>query len=258
MQAAHLALKGFEFNALFASPLQRAAHTAQVVWGDRKAPAATLPSLREIDLYGFQGLDKAKGPMLHPERYGIWKARPHEFEIDGHIPVRELWYRSSLAWKEMLTSPFLDGGAAPSALVVAHNAVNQALICTALGLSPEYFRRLTQTNASYSILNFEWDLSGEACITVQHLNYVTDGYHIRKCVRAASESVGSQAGKTGIGHLLLIARESNDTKAMRTLQSLQIAEESIVRAAGGLIDQVCCFLLCKVMALASQENPKGS
>lgn len=35
-------------------------------------------------------------------------------------------------------------------MVVAHNAVNQALICTALGLGPEKFRRLLQSNAAYS------------------------------------------------------------------------------------------------------------
>lgn len=39
-------------------------------------------------------------------------------------------------------------------LVVAHNAVNQALIGTALGLPPVYFRRLLQSNAATSVLDF--------------------------------------------------------------------------------------------------------
>ena len=39
-------------------------------------------------------------------------------------------------------------------LIVAHNAVNQALIGTALGLQPFHFRRLVQSNAAATVINF--------------------------------------------------------------------------------------------------------
>ena len=55
---------------------------------------------------------------------------------------RELWYRASLAWQAMLRSEHLG----KQGLVVGHNAVNQALICTALGLLPAHFRRFTQAS----------------------------------------------------------------------------------------------------------------
>ena len=38
---------------------------------------------------------------------------------------------------------------------MAHNAVNQALLNTALGLPPTFFRRLTQTNAATSVIDFQ-------------------------------------------------------------------------------------------------------
>ena len=47
-------LRGWELDALFQSPLRRARDTAEVVWGGRTGPVATLPALREIDLYSFQ------------------------------------------------------------------------------------------------------------------------------------------------------------------------------------------------------------
>jgi len=47
-----------------------------------------LPSLREVDLYSFQGLAKAEGKALHGAQYDAWKADPAAFEIDGHAPVR--------------------------------------------------------------------------------------------------------------------------------------------------------------------------
>lgn len=64
----------------------------------------------------------------------MWQKDAANFEIDGHYPVRELWERAQSCWQSILTS---DG---TSILVVAHNAVNQALVATATGslLSAHY------------------------------------------------------------------------------------------------------------------------
>jgi hypothetical protein len=66
---------------------------------------------------------------------------------------RELWHRASLVWQHLLRPGELEmpaeASAGPTAaksvdprviLVVAHNAINQALVGTALGLPPSYFR----------------------------------------------------------------------------------------------------------------------
>ena len=66
--------------------------------------------------------------------------------------VRELWYRASLAWREVLHSKALRS----CGLLVAHNAVNQALLCTALGLPPCFFRRFSQSNAAFTVLDFDY------------------------------------------------------------------------------------------------------
>lgn len=151
-QAAHTLLASWEFECMFVSPLKRAAETGEIVWGGRRAPRLTLPSLREIDLYTFQGLDKLENRSLYPEQYANWQNNPAEFTIDGHAPVRELWYRASLAWREILyAKPLRSCG-----LVVAHNAVNQALLCTALGLPPAFFRRFAQSNAAFTVLDFDY------------------------------------------------------------------------------------------------------
>ena len=49
------------------------------------------------------------------------------FNIDGHYPVRELWARARSCWNKILVHE------SRSVLVVAHNAVNQALVATAIG-----------------------------------------------------------------------------------------------------------------------------
>ncbi len=35
-------------------------------------------------------------------------------------------------------------------------AVNQALLCTALGLPPAFFRRFAQSNAAFTVLDFDY------------------------------------------------------------------------------------------------------
>lgn len=176
-------LKEWQFQAMFHSPLKRAAQTATIIWkqnssssssdtkgievpSNKKPKVKVLPSLREIDLYSLQGCLKSDGKAALGDIYTAWQKTPAEFELDGHAPVRELWYRGSVAWKQIIRAIDMKGGEKDQqeeqgcqCLVVAHNAVNQALICTALGLPSSYFRRLVQSNAAFSVLDFELDSS---------------------------------------------------------------------------------------------------
>lgn len=148
--------------SVYVSPLKRAQQTADIILEGYSKDVIdgmrVIPSLREIDLYSFQGMDKYSTRAANSKEYAEWKSNPAEFEIDDHAPVRELWYRASLAWQEILAAD------SDHCLVVAHNAVNQALICTALGLPPSMFRRIQQSNASFSQLQFTHDDVRVQCI----------------------------------------------------------------------------------------------
>ncbi|WVZ54415.1 hypothetical protein U9M48_005212, partial [Paspalum notatum var. saurae] len=136
------------FDACFTSPLARSRRTAEIIWEGRDDALIPDSDLREIDLYSFQGLLKHEGK----ERYGVlyrqWLKNAANFSIDGHYPVRELWDRARSCWERILAHQ------GKSVLVVAHNAVNQALVATSLGLSVEYFRILLQSNCGVSVLDF--------------------------------------------------------------------------------------------------------
>ncbi|KAL7115964.1 hypothetical protein ACP275_04G213800 [Erythranthe tilingii] len=136
------------FDICFSSPLNRSKRTAEVIWGSRAEEIVTDSNLREIDLYSFQGLLKNEGKAKYGEAFLQWQMDAPNFNIDGHYPVRELWSRARSCWKKILTHE------SRSILVVAHNAVNQALIATAIGLGTEYFRVLLQSNCGVSVLDF--------------------------------------------------------------------------------------------------------
>ncbi|KAK7312630.1 hypothetical protein VNO77_36633 [Canavalia gladiata] len=136
------------FNACFASPLARSKRTAEIIWGPRQEPIIPDFDLREIDLYSFQGLLKHEGKARYGSAYHQWQVDAANFIIDGHYPVRELWERARSCWTKILAHD------SRSVLVVAHNAVNQALVATAIGLGAEYFRTLLQSNCGVSVLDF--------------------------------------------------------------------------------------------------------
>lgn len=55
-EAARDRLAGDHFDVLYSSPLQRSAQTAEIIWTGRQGEPIFLPSLREVDLYSFQGI----------------------------------------------------------------------------------------------------------------------------------------------------------------------------------------------------------
>ncbi|GER39733.1 phosphoglycerate mutase [Striga asiatica] len=136
------------FDVCFSSPLTRSKRTAEIIWGSREEEIITESNLREIDLYSFQGLLKNEGKERYGAAYRQWQIDAVNFNIDGHYPVRELWSRARSCWAKILTHE------SRSILVVAHNAVNQALVATAIGLGTEYFRILLQSNCGVSVLDF--------------------------------------------------------------------------------------------------------
>ncbi len=144
-------LAAVTFDQGYASPLRRAQHTAQIIWQDRPTPLISLPELIEIDLPPWQGMTPQEVARQFPERFVVYRQTPAHFELEGRYPVVELWAQARSAWEQILKSP------GHCLLVVAHNAINQALLSTALGLGPASFRILAQGNGGISVLNFQDD-----------------------------------------------------------------------------------------------------
>ena len=153
------------------------------MWQGRSGQPVLLPALREVDLYSLQGLTKSEAKAT--PQYAGWSRTPHLFELDGHAPVRELWFRASLAWESMLRGAGGSESASSAGqrhlLVVAHNAVNQALLGTAVGWGPDAFRRFEQSNAAYTTVTLVPGKTpnSPAVATAGQLNITADGWAAR-------------------------------------------------------------------------------
>ena len=198
-------LRGQPIDALYASPLKRAQQTAKEILttmgfcsNDLKVNARPW-ELREIDLHGWQGLPLQYIQEQFAEDYRCWKTRPHEFRMEVIpqryssasrsqtafateesnvkqfnpeqfnpkqycFPVLDLYKRAQQFWQEIL--PHHLG---QTLLLVGHSGINRALIATAIGLTPDRYHAMQQSNCGISVLNFPEGYQQKAQIETMNL-----------------------------------------------------------------------------------------
>lgn len=167
-------LKGIAFDQIYASPLKRAYKTAETIVTVLRSelPDTPLPQpvdvIKEIDLPLWEGMSFSEAETKYPDVYRLWRNDPVNCRMplaDGSefYPVRSLYERATQFWQEML--PQHPG---QTVLVVAHSAINRALIATALGKGPEIHEQLGQANCAISVLNFAGGL--DAGVQIESMN----------------------------------------------------------------------------------------
>ncbi|HBL10558.1 MAG TPA: histidine phosphatase family protein [Cyanobacteria bacterium UBA11162] len=160
-----LALKEFPIEAIYTSPLKRTQQTANEILAAFSTNHAPLPplhindKLKEIGMHHWEGLPFNYVREIFAEEYRRWKEYPHEFQmmiedlrslnIASHFPVLDLYEQAKQFWQELL--PRHRG---QTVLIVSHGGTNRALISTAIGLTPDRYHTLQQSNCGISFLNF--------------------------------------------------------------------------------------------------------
>jgi phosphoserine phosphatase len=154
------AFQGLQFDKVYCSPLQRAHQTAKTVLGglgqlDR---LQTDDRLLEIDLPLWETLFNQEVREKYATEYRTWKEHPHELKMtlpqaDGRdrefFPVLALYEQATSFWQAILSQH-----QGQTILIVAHNGINRALISTALGIQPQMYHSIQQSNCGISVLNF--------------------------------------------------------------------------------------------------------
>lgn len=154
------ALTDLKFDAVYSSPLRRAKETAQIILSGLKTPPHPLQltdRLKEINLVLWEGMAFEDVEATYPEAYRQWRDTPHllRMEIPGpdgsvdYYPVPALYEQAKDFWKDILPRH-----AGQTLLLVAHSGINRALIGTAIGLPPERYQAIHQSNCCINVLNF--------------------------------------------------------------------------------------------------------
>lgn len=163
-------LKNITLDGIYSSPLQRAKATAVVIQSAWEHPPEIIVSeqLMEVDLPLWEKLVKSEVKERFPEEYKTWQTHPQQFKmiLEGgreHYPVLSLYEQARQFWQATLTKH-----QGKTILIVAHNGINRCLILSAIGISPDYYHAIQQSNCCINILNFVGDL-GDA-VQLESLN----------------------------------------------------------------------------------------
>lgn len=173
-------LDSLSLDAVYASPLKRARRTCELIVETiaqntsepgNSAAANSVPTveitdqLKEINLPLWESRSFDDVEAEYPEMYRSWREAPDQFKMplpndDGtttdFYPAREIWERATLFWQMLL-----EKHAGQTVLLVAHSAINRALIGSAIGLTPESLNSMGQDNCAINVLNFMGSQAGD-------------------------------------------------------------------------------------------------
>lgn len=166
-------LSGLMIDAVYTSPLQRARATACELLSaiDPAADPQTIQvvdQLRETDMPAWQGLSFQYIRQQFPAEYRTWKQRPHEFQMmlsqpkeprrehSGTLPTQKRFFPALALYERIhqFWQATLPHHAGQTLLLATHGGTNRALIVTALGLTPDRFHTIQQSNCGISVLRF--------------------------------------------------------------------------------------------------------
>ena len=168
------ALADVPINAVYSSPLKRAASTAAGILGARND--ALKPNLDdgllEIDLEPWSGLTADERSERFPEQFATWKRNPEALELvrkDGssYRPYEDLMQQANSFLEELIRRHPVTGD--ETVLLVGHNAILRCLIVSLLGDPQQGFRRLRLDNASLSVFNLKPENDGHQ-VQIECLN----------------------------------------------------------------------------------------
>lgn len=142
-------LRDTRIDRAIASPLQRAARTAQLALGEqRQAMLEIDPGLLEIAHGKWEGLLAGEIHERDPQRMRAWREAPDTVLMPDGESLQQVFDR---AWPALRRA--CEGLAAEhTVLIVAHDAVNRVLLCHILGMPLSRLWRFRQAPTTLNLL----------------------------------------------------------------------------------------------------------
>ena len=126
------ALRKERIDAIYSSPMKRAAETAQVIADACKMKVELFNELMEIDAGALDGLFERELTGSYEAAWRGYAAATHHIPLPGGESLQDLQKRTSWAVDRMLER-HIDG----TVVVVAHLLANLVVVCQVLGIEPE-------------------------------------------------------------------------------------------------------------------------
>jgi len=126
--------------AVYASPLERARTSAEIIAKPHQLAVTVDAAFSEMGFGPWEGLTRAEVEARFPDAYRMWRTAPHELRLEGSETLMDVAARVARGLQELR-----DGRGGQTLVLVTHAVVARLLVLDALGLGPD---RLWSVDAS--------------------------------------------------------------------------------------------------------------
>jgi phosphoserine phosphatase len=150
-QKAEEFLSKVKIELAFSSSMLRPKQTAEIIL--RQHPHLDLKlfdSLKEISHGKWEGKLEAEIEAEFAGELARWQSHPESVQMPEGENLDDVWSRVKVAWAEIIDR--VPNG--ETAIVVAHDAVNKAILCQLFNLTPASFWAFKQGNGCVSVIDY--------------------------------------------------------------------------------------------------------
>jgi len=135
----------------YTSCMARPRQTAEAILAAHPGvPLTSTTGLVEIGHGLWEGRLEQEIAKGWPELLADWKRAPETVQMPEGETIHDVWERSLATWNRIAASL----GSDETALVVAHDAVNKAILCALLGLTPADIWAIKQGNGGVTVIDY--------------------------------------------------------------------------------------------------------
>ncbi|GAB4378878.1 MAG: histidine phosphatase family protein [Elainellaceae cyanobacterium] len=166
-----LFLQDVPIDRAVSSPMLRPKETAEIIL--EKHPGIPLDldaNLCEISHGLWEGKLEAEIEQEFPGELEQWKTAPETVQMPEGENLQQVWDRAVTAWDAILQSTPANLDDRPfTTLVVAHDAINKALLCYLAGQEPKDFWTFKQGNGSVTVIDYPRGLDHKPLIHAMNI-----------------------------------------------------------------------------------------
>lgn len=147
-------LKAIPIHHAVTSPMLRPKETAEIILQHHpKVPLELEANLKEISHGLWEGKLEADIEAGYPGTLQQWQRSPETVQMPDGENLQQVWDRAIAAWDSIVQTA-ASRPEPGTTLVVAHDAVNKAILCYVLGLGAEHFWNFKQGNGAVSVIDY--------------------------------------------------------------------------------------------------------
>lgn len=147
-------LKVVEIDSAVTSSMARPKETAEGIL--KYHPDVTLKTtedLWEISHGEWEGMLETEIESGYPGMLGEWQSKPETVQMPGGENLEDVWRRAKKGMEDIVAT-YSDATAPQTVMVVAHDAINKAILCQVFGLGPDKFWQFKQGNGAVSVIDY--------------------------------------------------------------------------------------------------------